>query len=83
MSDHLPCLARAGNTGGHWTSLACAHTVGAVLVTPGRAGAAANISIQIRYCTAAIADKPFGKMQNPFGYHRFDILSQRRKTRQT
>jgi hypothetical protein len=52
-------------------------------VTPGRAGAAANISIQIRYCTAAIADKPFGKMQNPFGYHRFDILSQRRKTRQT
>jgi hypothetical protein len=63
MSDHLPCLARAGNTGGHWTSLACAHTMG----RQRRAGAATNISIQIRYCTAAIADKPFGKKQNPFG----------------
>jgi hypothetical protein len=51
--------------------------------TPGRAGAVTNISIQTRYCTAAIADKPFGKMQNPFGGSRFGILSQRRKTRQT
>jgi hypothetical protein len=30
----------------------------------GRAGAVANISIQIRYCTATTADKPFGEMQN-------------------
>jgi hypothetical protein len=29
-----------------------------------RAGAAANISIQTRYCTATTADKPFGEMQN-------------------
>ena len=67
MSDHLPCLARAGAADGHWTNLACAHTMGAGAGYPGRAGAATNISIQIRYCTAAIADKPFGKMQNPFG----------------
>jgi hypothetical protein len=49
-----------------------------VLVTPGRAVAATNISIQTRYCTAATADKLFGKMQNPFGGPRFDILRQRR-----
>jgi len=30
----------------------------------GRAGTAANISIQIRYCTATFADKPFGEMPN-------------------
>jgi hypothetical protein len=30
-----------------------------------RAGAATNISIQIRYCTATTTDKPFGKMPQP------------------
>jgi hypothetical protein len=29
-----------------------------------RAGTAANISIQTRYCTATTADKPFGEMRN-------------------
>jgi hypothetical protein len=32
------------------------------VLTLGRAGTVANISIQIRYCTATTADKPFGEM---------------------
>jgi len=54
-----------------------------VLVTLGRAGAVANISIQTRYCTATTADKPFGEMENPIGWPGFGLLSQREKARQT
>jgi hypothetical protein len=53
------------------------------VVTLGRAGAVANISIQIRYCTATIADKPFGKMENLIGWPGFRLLSQPKKARQT
>jgi len=37
------------------------------VLTLGRAGTVANISIQIRYCTATTADKPFAEMANPIG----------------
>ncbi len=41
--------------------------MGAGARTLGRAGAVSNLSIQIRYCTATTADKPFSKMQNFIG----------------
>jgi hypothetical protein len=44
------------------------------VVTLGRAGAAANLSTQIRYCTATTADKPFGEMQNFSGWLSFRAL---------
>src|SRR4029077_9377225 len=56
MNDHLPCLAPAGFTDGHWMSFACAPHYESLR----RAGPLANVSIQIRYCTATTADKPFG-----------------------
>jgi hypothetical protein len=37
------------------------------VLTLGRAGTVANILIQIRYCTATTADKPFDEMANPIG----------------
>jgi len=49
----------------------------------GRAGAAANLSIQIRYCTATTADKLFGEMQNFAGRPGLQLLSQRENVRQT
>jgi hypothetical protein len=39
--------------------------------------------IQIRYCTATTADKPFGEMQNLIGLRGLGALSQQEKTRQT
>jgi len=42
-----------------------------------RAGAATNISIQIRYCTATVADKAFGKMPNLIVARGFGTLTQR------
>jgi len=36
-------------------------------VTLGRAGTVSNISIQIRYCTATTADKPFSEKTNFIG----------------
>ena len=54
-----------------------------MLVTLRRAGAVANISIQIRYCTATTADKPFAEMENLIGWTGFEPLSQREKARQT
>jgi len=53
------------------------------VVTLGRAGAVANLSIQIRYCTATTADKPFAEMANPIGWPGLEALSQREKVRQT
>ena len=69
--------------GVHWTSFAAHHTLATVPIGTGRAGAAANISIQTRYCTATTADKPFGEMQNHIGLCGFGALSQQEKTRQT
>jgi hypothetical protein len=69
--------------GGHWTSFACAPTMDDGVVTLGRAGAAANLSTQIRYCTATTADKPFSEMQNFSGWLSLETFSQREKVRQT
>jgi hypothetical protein len=54
-----------------------------VLVTLRRAGAVTNVSIQIRYCTATTADKPFGEMQNFIGWPGLAPHSQQEKARQT
>jgi hypothetical protein len=54
-----------------------------VLVTLRRAGAVTNVSIQIRYCTATTADKPFGEMENLIGWPGFGFLTQPEKARQT
>jgi hypothetical protein len=49
----------------------------------GRVGPVANISIQIRYCTATTADKPFGEMENFIGWPGLAPHSQPEKARQT
>jgi len=48
----------------HWTNFAAYYALPPASISFGRAGTAANISIQTRYCTATIADKPFGEMPN-------------------
>jgi hypothetical protein len=69
MSDHLPCLARR--------ELRRALDELRLRTDDGRqrrAGAATNISIQIRYCTATVADKPFREMRNLIVVCGFGIL---------
>jgi len=78
MSDHLPCLTPAGLPDGRWTSFACAaHDQG-----QRRAGTVANVSIQIRYCTATTTDKPFGEMRNFIGSRGSGALADEKKPAQ-
>ena len=54
-----------------------------LLCLTGPRGPVANVSIQIRYCTATTADKPFGEMQNLIRLRALGALSQPEKDRQT
>jgi len=54
-----------------------------VPIGTGRAGAAANVSIQIRYCTATTADKLFGEMPNLIRLRGLGALNPREKASQT
>jgi hypothetical protein len=53
-------MPRAPEYRRHWTSFAAHRTMGVGAVQ----GAAANISIQTRYCTATATDKPFSETHN-------------------
>jgi hypothetical protein len=70
-----PAMTRTRRTARrHWTNFAAyyalppvsisAVSISTVSISTGPSGTAANISIQTRYCTATVADKPFGEMPN-------------------